>query len=257
MKIFLISDLHFEFGNAPDAWHIPNTLADVIVLAGDIHVGTKGVQWAIAEAKRLEKPIIYVMGNHEYYHYEMTTLLDDVRRMAETSGVLHLLENDSVVISGVRFLGCTLWTDYDCDPDTPQVLSMAESSQRLNDHSLITLSEHLFQPTDALIFHRQSRHWLKNQLEIDFDGPTVVVTHHAPSLLAQHRHYPVTGLTGAFLSDMTELFGEKVDAWLYGHTHYSVDTRVNGTHLVSNQAGYPEEDCGKYDPSKVIDVPHL
>ncbi len=254
MKIHLLSDLHLEFGKAAQGWKIPTTDADVIVLAGDIFVGKRGVQWAISEAIRLGKPVIYVMGNHEYYRYEMTSLLEKVRSIADSCDKFHLLESSSVTIDGVRFLGCTLWTDYDCDPQSSQASSMEEAGRRLNDHALITLNNQRFMPADALALHQQSKRWLIDELDSSFDGQTVVVTHHAPSLSAQHPKFPISALTGAFLSNMSPLFGKKITAWLFGHTHYSVDTFVNGTHLVSNQAGYPGEDCGEYKQDKIIDT---
>jgi len=254
MKIQLLSDLHLESGKIAENWEIPMTDADAIVLAGDISVGTKGIRWAVSEARRLSKPIIYVMGNHEYYHYEMTSLLEEAKEIATSSGVVHLLDNNAVEINGVRFLGCTLWTDYACDPDTSQSSAMVVAGERLNDHSLITYNRRQFQPADALNLHLHSRRWLADQLDQPFSGPTVVVTHHAPSLTAQHPKFPTNALTGAFLSDMSDLMTDNVAAWFFGHTHYSLDTHLNGVHLMSNQGGYNGEDTGRYHPERIIEI---
>ena len=74
MKIQLLSDLHNEFlrsgkQHADKKWQgfIPDSDADIIILAGDIDTGTQGLEWAIAESERLAKDIIYVAGNHEFY----------------------------------------------------------------------------------------------------------------------------------------------------------------------------------------------
>ncbi len=104
MRLLLLSDLHREFGDID----IPENSADVIVLAGDIDIGTRGVGWA----KRVfDKPVVYVGGNHENYGHSVPAFGQKLRDAAEGSNV-RFLENDSVIINGVRFLGCTLWTDF-------------------------------------------------------------------------------------------------------------------------------------------------
>ena len=50
MKIRILSDLHLEFQD----WTPPESDADVVVLAGDIHVGTRGIDWALDILPRLK-----------------------------------------------------------------------------------------------------------------------------------------------------------------------------------------------------------
>jgi len=94
MLIQLLSDLHNEFlrngdPNKSHQWFgtIPTTNADVIVLAGDIDIGTKGVEWAIRESQRLEKKIIYVLGNHEFYRQVYSDLLEKMAGLCENTNV--------------------------------------------------------------------------------------------------------------------------------------------------------------------------
>ena len=82
MKIQILSDLHNEFlrngkKNPTRKWSavIPETDADIIILAGDIDTGTKGAEWAILESERLGKPILYVLGNYEFYGHDDLALL--------------------------------------------------------------------------------------------------------------------------------------------------------------------------------------
>lgn len=109
MKIHLLSDIHLESG----PYELPAGLdCDVIVAAGDIGVGLQGLEWL----KTLGKPVVYVAGNHEYWSkrenpVDMFDLQDQLRAAAAGSNV-HYLENDAVVIDGVRFIGATLWTSY-------------------------------------------------------------------------------------------------------------------------------------------------
>jgi hypothetical protein len=104
MKLHILSDLHLEF----DDLDLPRTDADVVILAGDIALGTDGVRFAAQRFR--QQPVIYVLGNHENYHRAMNEVWDDIRQY--TAPHVHVLENQSLTIGGVRFLGCTLWTDF-------------------------------------------------------------------------------------------------------------------------------------------------
>src|SRR5687768_7021553 len=105
MRISVLSDLHLEFAPYAPA----SVRADVIVLAGDIHVGVKGIQWA--QSAFGDTPVIYVAGNHEYYRQSYPDHLKKMREAAEGTNV-RFLENASTEIEGIVFLGCTLWTDF-------------------------------------------------------------------------------------------------------------------------------------------------
>src|SRR5512143_1606393 len=103
MRIRILSDLHIDFGTVD----LPHVEADVTVLAGDIRPGKAALEW-IRRSFPAEQPIIYVLGNHEFYGNALPKLIDDLRRMSADSNI-HVLENDCLNIDGVRFLGCTLW----------------------------------------------------------------------------------------------------------------------------------------------------
>ena len=254
MKIQILSDLHNEFyGNYMPIPNIVSTDADIIILAGDIDKGTKGVVWAIEQSKKLNKPIIYVPGNHEYYGYEMEHLLVEMRWEAEGTEV-YVLNNNSINILGVRILGATLWTDYMVDPKTSQDKAMKIVGTSLNDHYLITYGNKKFTTADALDLHNQSKNWLETELEKDIKIPTVVVTHHGPSSFCQHITFPLGAISTGFHSNLDTLVG-KADLWIYGHTHSNLDTIVQGTRLVANQYGYVARELAKdFNPKFIVEI---
>ncbi|WP_297809490.1 metallophosphoesterase [uncultured Methylophaga sp.] len=237
MKLLLQSDLHMEMG---EFIAIDQTEADVVVLAGDINIGTRGLEWAIMKAKALSKPFIYVAGNHEYYRKEYFGLQADLRAMAAEHENVHFLEEDEVVIDGVRFLGATLWTDYKATTEFSQAANMGIAGVSLNDHRLIRYGDERFTPEHALALNQKSVAWLTEKLDTPFDGKTVVVTHHGPSLKSAHPEYGLNQLSTAFISNLDDLV-EKADVWCFGHTHSGIDTQVGKCRLVSNQRGYPME----------------
>src|SRR5688572_29317875 len=108
MRIQFLSDIHLEV--AP---YVPtDTGADLVVLAGDIHNGAAGIEWA---RQCFTVPVLYVAGNHEYYEGEFNAVRCGLDAAAGRTGV-RLLECVEHVAGDVRFLGCTLWTDYSLVP---------------------------------------------------------------------------------------------------------------------------------------------
>jgi predicted phosphodiesterase len=246
VKLHVLSDLHLEF--AP--FEVPDTGADVVLLAGDIGTKIDGVEFAQA----IEKPVIYVAGNHEYYGGAIPHLTQKMRLLAEGSNV-HFLENDAVVIDGVRFLGCTLWSDFAFLGEEKREAAMLYAQMRMNDYRKIRLSPEFsrLRAVHTAGYHAQSVHWLEKQLDVGHDGPTVVVTHNAPSIQSVQVEYQDDDLAPAFVTNLEHMMGERVALWVHGHTHYSVDYESNGTRVLSNQRGYPDESVA-FEPELVIEV---
>ena len=247
MKIHVLSDLHTEF--AP--FHPPETDAEVVVLAGDVGVGTRGVpmirEWFP------EKPVVYVAGNHEFYREAIPRLSEKIAVAAEGTRV-HYLENRAVVIGGVRFLGCTLWTDFDVFGE--RVRCMAEAQVTMNDFRLIRTHPeyHRFGPAHARARHLHSVRWLMSALDEPFAGPTVIVTHHAPSLRSCNPEFRAHPITAAYVSDLEWMMDGRAALWVHGHTHVCVDYEIGGTRVVANQRGYPHDAVKGFDPGRVVQV---
>ncbi|MCX4190279.1 metallophosphoesterase [Methylophaga sp. OBS3] len=251
MNIQPLSDLHMEM--IKNTFSIPATDADVIVLAGDINLGTKGVEWANTEAARLQKPIIYVAGNHEHYKEDYYTNVMAMRAAAGDN--VYFLEQEEVLLNGVRFLGATLWSDYMATGQHDQYQNMQKVAI-LDDYRLIRFgSLYKFRPEDALAIHKKTVSWLKVKLTDGFDGQTVVVTHHGPSLNCVHPAHGINAISSCFFSDLDDLV-EKADLWVYGHTHSNLDTKIGKCRLLSNQKEYPEAipSVGDFQADKVVSL---
>jgi predicted phosphodiesterase len=249
MKIQVLSDLHVEF--AP--FELPQTDADVIVLAGDIGVGTGGLDFAQSVARG--RPKIYVAGNHEYYGETLPLLTQELTNLSSGTEA-HFLEEREIVLGDVRFIGCTLWTDFSLFGEEQKMQAMQLAQLCMNDFSRIrTPKAGRFRPEDARRLHMKSRAWLRERLSVPFAGRTVVVTHHTPSPRSNAERYRGDLLSSAFTSDLEELMdGDRVALWIHGHTHHCVDYEMNGTRVVSNQRGYPNEGISAFNPSFVVEV---
>ncbi|HEU0052341.1 MAG TPA: metallophosphoesterase [Longimicrobium sp.] len=247
MKLLVLSDLHVEF--AP--FDPPSTDADVVVLAGDTAPGVKGIDRAREWFPRT--PIVYVAGNHEYYGHALPKLTRELEEAGDAAGV-HFLENRAVEIGGARFLGCTLWTDFEVLGDRSYCAAAAQAA--MNDFRRIRVegSWRRFAPADARGLHLASVEWLREALETPFAGPTVVVTHHAPSARSLEPAFRTHPVSAAYASDLEWMMdGARAALWVHGHTHHCVDYEVNGTRVYANQRGYPHQHTG-YDPARVVEV---
>ena len=251
MKIRIHSDLHLEFCD----WTPPRTEADVVVLAGDIHNGARGIEWARRQFPDI--PVIYVPGNHEYYGGELQAVQRAMRAAAHRFEV-ELLDGAEVSLGGTRFLGVTLWTDFALRGAAPAQLGGAMANARcfMNDFRLIRYGERgLFRPEHARALHQQQLGWLTGKLAEPFQGPTVVVSHHLPHPASIPLRHARGLLNAAFASDLSHIVGPPISMWIHGHTHDSCDHLVNETRIVCNPRGYlPHEPNPGFDPALVVAV---
>ena len=249
MKLQILSDLHLEFSNLL----VSETDADVIVLPGDIWKGDAGIYWA--RATWPNKPIIYVAGNHEFYGKNRLETLAKLRIAARETGV-HFLDNEEVIIDNVRFLGATMWTDFELYNNKNADMMIA--SNGLNDFRVIHEGVKHFSPMDSVVLHEQSIAWLtKKLIDEPHEGETVVVTHHLPSMLSVADRFKGDSLSACFASNLDHLLGYS-SLWVHGHTHDSFDYSVNGTRVVCNPRGYCRYEGGDenfdFNPNLVFEL---
>lgn len=251
MKIRVLSDLHLEFSD----WQPPPVSADVVVLAGDIHMGAAGLEWA--RRRFGQTPLIYVPGNHEFYDGELGEVLAAMRRAAAELGI-HLLACDEIMLGSVRFLGATLWTDFELYGSTPREVAqaMATAQQSVIDYRTIRHRGCRLRPGDTRDLHRATVRWLEERLAEPHAGATVVVTHHLPHRRSVHPRHARSPLNPAFASDLAHLVRGPASLWIHGHTHESMDYCVAGTRVVCNPRGYlPHEPNRAFDPALLVELP--
>jgi len=247
MKIQLFSDLHLEF----EGYQVSLDSADVLVFAGDIEVGLNGVRWL--EALETNKPIIYVLGNHEYYKNTYPKLISEIKQEISKSNI-HFLENECVEIDGVNFHGCTLWTNFELFGD-PKIAGY-ESQQVMTDFKKIRRfpGYSKLRAIDVSMIHNKSLKWLANSLA-NSGGANVVVTHHAPSIKSVLERYKTDIITSAYASNLEDFITEfNPDLWLHGHVHNSSDYKIGGCRVVCNPRGYKGEFNPDFENKKIIRI---
>ncbi|MFD0915412.1 metallophosphoesterase [Pseudahrensia aquimaris] len=170
---------------------------------------------------------------------------------AHSKSNIRLLENRTCKIGGIRIIGCTLWTDYALYKNRCED-AMVAAEMFMNDHRMIKTydaqglpGQRIFLPHDALVRHRQSIEYLTTALAKPFEGPTIIVTHHAPHPNSVAPQYENDLLTAAFVSDLSGMIEKyQPDLWIHGHTHTPFDYQIGQTHIICNPLGYARERTG-------------
>jgi predicted phosphodiesterase len=265
MKIAVCSDLHLEFQDID----LQNTEgADVLILSGDIMIAEDlhnhpemdyGMYSNVNLAdlgrrqatslrfrdflKRCSSQfphVVYVAGNHEFYHGRWKASLDHLREECAKFPNVYFLERDVKVIDDVTFIGATLWTD--CNKGDP--LTLHSLSDMMNDFKIIRNDEHGYtklRPAHIMYRHQQTISYLKAILPDMKDRKIVFVGHHAPSKQSTHPKYKNDYLmNGGYSSDLSEFILDhpEIVLWTHGHTHDPFDYMIGTTRIVCNPRGY-------------------
>ncbi len=271
MKIAIASDVHLEFG---DLDIVNNNNADVLILSGDICVAADldmrdrrqtEMGFARYRSERFHDffercaanfpHVIYVMGNHEYYHSDFATALGEMRRKLAHLSNLYILEREVKVIDDVTFIGGTLWTDM----NNMDSLTLYHMRTMMNDFRVIQNSGtpvnfrdqdgkfHTrvgrFMPEDAVTEHVKMKQYIEVVTAMLGKNPNkyVVVGHHAPSRRSTHEMYAHdTIMNGGYSSDLDEFIMDhpEIKLWTHGHTHHVFDYMIGETRVVCNPRGY-------------------
>jgi hypothetical protein len=265
MKIALASDLHLEFGDI----NLKNEgNAEVLILSGDIMIAqdlhdhphmdydpyTSG---ALADLGRRQQTalrfrdflkrcsfqfphVIYVAGNHEFYHGKFVGSLQDLRNECGKYPNVYFMEDDMRTIGDITFIGSTLWTDMNKgDP-----LTLHAVADMMNDYRIIRHDGHGYsklRPAHTAARHRRSVEYIRTVIEGLFDEKFVVVGHMSPSKMSTHPRYQNdTLMNGAYSSDLSEFILDhpQIKLWTHGHTHHKFDYMIGSTRIVCNPRGY-------------------
>ena len=253
VRLNLLSDLHLGQGGLA----LPTAQADIVILAGDIARPEQAIAWA----RDLERPVLYVPGNHEFYGSSLAATGHKLKTLTEGLDI-HILQQHELILRGIRFLGATLWTDFMLDGDgPPRTLAMTQAIEFMRDFSRIESAEYPgkpYSPEESTRVFTRHRDWLARKLADPFDGPTVVITHHAPSRQSIHPRFAGSPLNNCFVSDVEYLMGaERAVLWVHGHTHDSFDYTVRGTRVVCNPRGYARDGINEnaaFDPGLVVEI---
>ena len=248
MKLHILSDLHSEF----EEYRYTETDSDLVILAGDTNLKARGVQWALDTIRN--KPIVYILGNHEYYGAAYPKLTNSLKEMCSGTNI-NVLENNAFQIQDVNIFGCTLWSSFELFGD-PRVYGH-ECQQALTDYKKIRLSPRFskLRSIDVAAIHKRSVNWLESELSANSGKKNIVVSHHAPSpnsLSEKRANDPISAAYASQLEHIMEKYSPTL--WVHGHIHVSSDYQVASCRVVCNPRGYPDERNPDFKSDFVVEV---
>jgi Icc-related predicted phosphoesterase len=276
MRIQIVSDLHLELSDC----NIQNkNNAEILILGGDIMIAqnlhdfneddpivpvldtqrgrTKRFRNFLKRVSNEFLHIIYIAGNHEYYHGKFPLAQEYLREECEKYNNIHFLEKHNFIYNDINFVGATLWTDLNnCDSAT-----LFSVQHNMNDYQVIRNSNKNFsklQPLDTFAEHKLTINYFKNVLKDKENENFVLVGHHSPSKLSKKPKYENDFyINGAYSSDLSEFILDhpQIKLWTHGHTHKFFDYMIGSTRIVCNPRGYEgyELDSG-WDPNFTIEI---
>ena len=258
MKIKIFSDIHLDQYVAGQYFPHLGT-GDTLILAGDIlcarHFKTDGYLHSVYDtflndcSKNYDK-VLYVKGNHEFYGYNYEgahkKILDNL------PDNFHLLENETIKIGNVNFIGFTFWTDF--RKENP--LEMMDAQSYMNDYKVIRITSNYrkLNTNDTLQFHKHSKQYLLNKLDELKDEEVFVISHHSPTLQSIAPEFK-NSCNGAYCSDLDDLILDhpNIKHWVFGHSHTAMDFNIGDCRVINNAVGYPGQDT-KYNPHLFVTI---
>jgi Icc-related predicted phosphoesterase len=234
----LINDLHLEGSNL----ELHNPGWDYLVIAGDLSADLKVMQHFFAYHAPSDIPVIYVLGNHEYEGRRLDSTVEQIREMTRHFENVFVLDNESIQFDGVKFIGSTLWSNFELDGLENKKEAMKWAKMSIVDFTYIFDKNETGQyvsltPEKMVKMNEEACRFLEFELKNNpYPGSKVVVTHFAPHPNSVHiRHQGQQ--SSYWVNNLEHLMGFS-DYWLHGHTHNSFNYEVEGTKVVCNPRGY-------------------
>ena len=199
-------------------------------------------------------PVIYILGNHEYYKGSYPKTLNKIKSAAENTNI-RVLEDSFLDIEDIRFHGCTLWTDFALFGNSVEAGMYCQP--KMNDYKMIKRdpSYSKMRTVDTFKIHQFSKHWLSESLENSTKEKNIVVTHHAPSLLSVPDNFKNDLLTSAYASNLDDFITKhQPDFWIHGHIHAPSRYSIGKTEVICNPHGYLDDPDNGYDRELIIET---
>ena len=256
MLVRPFSDIHAEFWAANKTARIlemvvpplPTDQKTVALIAGDLGLAHRQESWMkiLSILAKQFMALIYVEGNHFFYHNDFFGRIQELKSQISLPKNVHFLENESVEIDEILFIGATLWTDF----QQKDFFKMQYARKNMNDFLLIKKpgGQRLL-PEDTADLFQESKSYIFDTLKKAGEKKTVVVTHHGVSPLSIHPRFRGDSLNCAFMSDISEeIINTGPDLWVHGHTHDSFDYSLGETRVLVNPFGYKDVEVNRLSP---------
>lgn len=264
--IRVFSDVHLDMnipkkGFKPDQLWMPEEMPEdkhtTLLLVGDIWHAKKpysyaGYSWMKELSSRFQY-IVFVLGNHDFWGGNLPKEYMNNRKYIEEQKLenVFLLQNTTLIIGDIKFIGATLWTDFLMG----SAVAMNLARERMNDYKYMTFGPNFthLSPKNILGEHIKSRSYIFDNSQKDYpEQKLIVLSHHVPSYLSMDKEDNTDDKkyeNSLDFSDLDTLIEKsEIDIWFHGHSHIAKNYNIGLTKIMANPRGYPGEETG-YDPN--------
>lgn len=257
MKINIVSDLHVDKGIYTEEFQ----KSDLLIIAGDIcPVNRYEYKELLKKIPRNQRTII-TMGNHEYISNTYNFVETIAREIIKDFPHITLLENDVVIVDGIRFLGTTLWSDFKSSGEEHY-----QANKELVENSWFFPTDNYYDknkgeiiPVKGIFSETKTKtalEFLVKELSTPFNGKTVVVTHFPPTKRSAETPFIGSKRSAFWVNSYDYLFDYKPDLWIHGHIHESKDYLIeNGTRVIANPRGNVQKVVNPdFNPNLILEI---
>lgn len=204
------------------------------------------------------KYVVGVLGNHDCWQDNISFINRKINEDLVSLGLdkkVFILENNSVVLDDVKFVGGTLWTDF--DRANPMILLKAPNIMNDYNYMRVDVDYRKAKPKDLLHRHRTTRDYIFDNAKRDHpDQKVVVLSHHAPSKISvgpQYQHHGDSNFY--YFTDLeAKIDTSEIDLWFHGHCHHVSDYNIGNTRVICNPRGYINYENTSWNPQLRISL---
>lgn len=243
-KVGLLSDLHLEGSNIDT---LENPGWDILVISGDLSADLNLLDRFFSYKVPTDIPIVYVLGNHEYEGRKFNEVVEQYREVLQPFEHVHLLDNESVVIDNIKFIGSTLWSNFELNGITSQKESMNWAKNNVVDFKYIFMENldgsgkyHPITPEEMIKENEKAQKFIEFELKNNpFEGEKFVVTHFAPHKNSIQPNFKNMD-SSYWVNNFENLMGF-AQYWVHGHTHSNFDYTIEDTRVICNPRGFSKK----------------
>jgi len=245
MKVLPISDTHFEYDGIDEIGLFIDSLAeaDIVILAGDI-CNNKNLDFCIELFCSKYNKVLYVPGNHEFWHKEFDEVIKEIKRLEDKYFNFIPLWRDSILIDGVRFLGIVGFPEI-----IPFTNKVADLGKMIQPHTWLNLNS------------IKDWEWIEQEIKwfwlLEEHETKVFISHFTPTEYGIHEDFKNHPLNWYFCLDKTELLKRinNKSYWISGHIHNAYQKQINNCLALANPRGYKyERRLNKFNKDLILDI---
>jgi UDP-2,3-diacylglucosamine pyrophosphatase LpxH len=162
---------------------------------------------------------------------------------------VHYHYNAVIRIDNIDLIVSTLWAKI--PPENAFI-----TQKNVSDFYRIIYGDNLLTANDFNTEHERCANFIKESVTKSKAEKIVVATHHVPSFELMAKEFQNSRINGAFTCELGNYISDnRIDYWIYGHSHRNINKIIGNTKCVTNQLGYvSHSEHLTFEREKIIEI---